>query len=209
MTDVPKKIILVGDMGVGKTSLILNYTEGACDENVAATIQFDFKPKQITVGKKTHTLHIWDTAGQERFGTITSSTYRKARGVAYVYDVTREETFNNLKMWMEEVTRKYNEVQTTNTVIVGNKSDLPAKVPLDVVQKFASDHKATFIQTSAKTGEGIENIFITLAKGFDAEKSGGSSTDVGPTRLRTQTSNSTNSSQSSGVVKKKKACHIL
>jgi GTPase SAR1 family protein len=58
MTDVPKKIILVGDVGVGKTSLILNYTEGACDPNTLTTVSFDFKPKQITVGKKTHTLHI-------------------------------------------------------------------------------------------------------------------------------------------------------
>jgi len=203
MTEVPKKIILVGDVGVGKTSIILNYTEGSCDENTIATVQFDFKPKPITVGKKTHTLHIWDTAGQERFGTITSSIYRKAKGVAYVYDVSREETFTNLKMWMEEVTRKYNEVQTTNTVIVGNKCDLPAKVPLDVVQKFAADNKAVFIQVSAKTGEGIEAIFSTLAKGFENDK-GGSSTEVGPTRLRRDTT------PTNTVVKKKKGiCDIL
>lgn len=187
-TEAPKKIILVGDVGVGKTSIILNYTTGECDPATLTTVSFDFKPKPVTVGKKTHTLHIWDTAGQERFGTITSSIYRKAKGVAYVYDVSREETFTNLKMWMEEVTRKYNEVQTTNTVIVGNKCDLPAKVPLDVVQKFANDHKATFIQTSSVTGENIDSIFVTLAKGFDAEKSSGSSTDVGPTRLRSNTS---------------------
>jgi len=185
-TDIPKKIILVGDVGVGKTSLILNYAEGVCDPATLTTVSFDFKPKEITVGKKTHTLHIWDTAGQERFGTITSSIYRKAKGVAYVYDVSREETFTNLKMWMEEVTRKYNEVQTTNTVIVGNKCDLPAKVPLDVVQKFATDHKATLIMTSAKTGENIEAIFSTLAKGFETEK-GGSSTEQGPTRIRGDT----------------------
>jgi len=189
-SDIPKKIILVGDVGVGKTSLILNYADGLCDPATLSTVSFDFKPKQITVGKKTHTLHIWDTAGQERFGTITSSIYRKAKGVAYVYDVSREETFTNLKMWMEEVTRKYNEVQTTNTVIVGNKCDLPAKVPLDVVQKFAADHKATFIQTSAKTGENIEAIFTTLAKGFETEK-GGSSTEVGPTRIRGDTASPT------------------
>jgi len=207
MTDAPKKIILVGDVGVGKTSLILNYVEGQCDENTVSTVQFDFKPKQLTVGKKTHTLHIWDTAGQERFGTITSSIYRKAKGVAYVYDVSREDTFANLKMWMEEVTRKYNEVQTTNTVIIGNKCDLPAKVPMEVVQKFAADHKATFIQTSAKTGEGIENIFVTLAKGFESEKSGSSTEVSGVTRLRAPT---TQPSQNGLVQRKKKSpCNIL
>jgi Ras-related protein Rab-18 len=146
----------------------------------------------------------WDTAGQERFGTITSSIYRKAKGVAYVYDVSREETFGNLKMWMEEVTRKYNEVQTTNTVIIGNKCDLPAKVPLEVVQKFAADHKATFIQTSAKTGENIEAIFTTLAKGF--EEKGGSSTDVGPTRLRGETASP---SVIRDTKKKKSVCSLL
>lgn len=198
--DIPKKIILVGDVGVGKTSLILRYTDGNVDENTVSTIQFDFKAKTVTVGKKTHTLHLWDTAGQERFGTITSSVYRKAKGVAYVYDVTREETFSNLKQWMQEVTQKYNEVQTTNIIIVGNKCDLPAKVPLDVVQKFADDNNAVFFQTSAKTGENIESIFLTLAQGLDVDRNAANAEPPGPQRLRSNTSM---------VIKKRRTCDIL
>jgi len=202
-TEVPKKIILVGDVGVGKTSLILRYTEGTWEENTSATTSFDFKTKPVTVGKKTHTLHIWDTAGQERFGTITTSIYRKAKGVAYVYDVSREETFANLKQWMEEVNRKYNEVQTTNVVIVANKTDLPSKVPLDVAQKFAETNKAIFIQVSAKTGENIDNIFTTLAKGLDVDAGGSSGGgEGGPQRLRASTSKG-------DVNKRKKSCVIL
>jgi len=204
-TEVPKKIILVGDVGVGKTSLILRYTEGTYDENTSATTSFDFKTKSVTIGKKTHTLHLWDTAGQERFGTITTSIYRKAKGVAYVYDASREDTFANLKQWIEEVNRKYNEVQTTNVVIIANKTDLPSKVPVDVAQKFADANKAIFIQVSAKTGENIDSIFTTLAKGLDAEQGAASSaTTDGPQRLRASTSK--------GDVKggaKKKTCVIL
>jgi len=198
MAEIPKKLILVGDVGVGKTSLILRYTDGIVDDSTVATIQFDFKTKTVTVGKKTHTLHIWDTAGQERFGTITSSVYRKAKGVAYVYDATREETFANLKQWMQEVQQKYNEVQTTNIIIVGNKSDLPPKVPVEVVQKFAEDNNAIFIQSSAKSGENVENIFLTLAKGLDAEK-GPNGQEPGPQRLRS----------TSTIIKKRKTCDIL
>lgn len=205
--DYPKKIILVGDVGVGKTSLILRYCENTFEENTIGIPPFESKTKQITVGKKTHTLHIWDTAGQERFGTITASIYRKAKGVAYVYDSSREETFTNLKQWIEEVNRKYNEVQTTNVVIIANKTDLPNKVPVDVAQKFAETNKAIFIQVSAKTGDNIETIFTTLAKGFDADQASGgggsSANEGGPQRIRASTSK--------GDVKggKKRTCVIL
>lgn len=204
--DYPKKIILVGDVGVGKTSLIMRYCENTFEENTQGIPPFEHKAKTITVGKKTHTLHIWDTAGQERFGTITASIYRKAKGVAYVYDANRDETFQNLKQWIEEVNRKYNEVQTTNVIIIANKTDLPNQVPVDVAQKFAEANKAIFIQVSAKTGDNIENIFTTLAKGFDTEGGGAaaaSSGNEGPQRIRASTSK--------GDVRggKKRTCIIL
>lgn len=206
--DYPKKIILVGDVGVGKTSIILRYCENTFQENTTSIPSFEHKEKQVTVGKKTHTLHIWDTAGQERFGTITASIYRKAKGVAYVYDANREETFQNLKQWIEEVNRKYNDVQTTNVVIIANKTDLPPQVPVDVAQKFAETNKAIFIQVSAKTGDNIETIFTTLTKGLDTEAGGGgggggSSANEGPQRIRASTSK--------GDVRggKKRTCVIL
>jgi len=205
MADVPKKIILVGDVSVGKTSLILRTTDNVFEENTTATAAFDFKLKSVTIGKKTHSLQLCDTAGQERFGTITSSVYRKAKGVAYVYDVSREETFGNLKQWMEEVNRKYNEVNTTNVVIVANKTDQPAKVPLDVAQKFADDNKAIFIQACAKTGQGVEEIFTTLAKGLDSLDKGGGSNESGPQRIRASTSKS-DVSKNGG---KRRTCVIL
>lgn len=164
-------------MNVGKTSLILRYTENTFGSGSVE----DFKPKSVTVGKKTHLIHVWDTAGQELFGTITSSVYRKAKGIAYIYDVTREETFRNLKQWMDEVNRNYNEVQTNNFVIVANKSDLPAQVSTEEGQKFADQYKVPFIQASAKSGAGVEAIFTTLVKGLDTEKQ---KEEEGPQRLR-------------------------
>jgi len=207
MGEIPKKIILVGDVGVGKTSLILRFVENTYDENTISTISFDHKQKSVTVQKKTLTLHLWDTAGQERFGNITSSVYRKAKGVAYVYDVTREESFENLKQWMEEVNRNYNEVDTSNVVIVGNKCDLPAKVPLEVAEKFATEQKAVFLQVSAKTGDNVESIFTTLAQGLDGGDKGaasGMNSSGGLPRMRKATS-----ANNSLNVKKKGSCVLL
>jgi len=185
----PKKMIMVGDMHVGKTSLILRYTENTFGSGSVE----DFKPKTVTVGKKTHLLHVWDTAGQELFGTITSSVYRKAKGIAYIYDVTREETFRNLKQWMDEVNRNYNEVQTNNFVIVANKCDLPAQVSPEEGQKFADQYKVPFIQASAKSGNGVEAIFTTLVKGLDTVKE-----DDGPQRLRGSSGTPNNKQKKTG-----------
>lgn len=97
------KLLLVGDTHVGKSSLLLRFTDGSFDSDVQATIGVDFKVKMMRVSGKVVKATIWDTAGQERFRTLTSSYYRGAHGVVLVYDVTRPETFKRLPTWLSEV----------------------------------------------------------------------------------------------------------
>ena len=97
------KVLLIGDAGVGKSSLLLRYTEDKFDEALGSTIGVDFKVKTVEADGKRVKLTLWDTAGQERFRTLTSSYYRGAQGVVLVYDVTRRATFDDLQRWLEEV----------------------------------------------------------------------------------------------------------
>ena len=90
------KLLLIGDTGVGKSSILLRFTDGTFDENQQSTIGVDFKTKHMEVAGKKIKLTIWDTAGQERFRTLTSSYYRGAQGIALVYDVSRRDTFEAL-----------------------------------------------------------------------------------------------------------------
>ncbi|OAY64859.1 Ras-related protein RABC2a, partial [Ananas comosus] len=120
--DYSFKILLIGDSGVGKSSLLVTFISNQL-EDLSPTIGVDFKVKFLTIGGKKLKLTIWDTAGQERFRTVTSSYYRGAQGILLVYDVTRRETFTNLAdVWAKEV-----ELYSTNRdcikILIGNKVD--------------------------------------------------------------------------------------
>ena len=97
------KLLLVGDAGVGKSSILLRFTQDSFDEYLQSTIGIDFKAKTVVVDGKKVKATIWDTAGQERFRTLTGSYYRGSQGVILVYDISRAETFQNLTQWLEEV----------------------------------------------------------------------------------------------------------
>ncbi|KAK0585493.1 hypothetical protein LWI29_029417 [Acer saccharum] len=162
--DLSFKITLIGDSGVGKSSLLVNFISSSVDDP-ATTIGVDFKIKQLTVGGKRLKLTIWDTAGQERFRTMTNSYYRGAHGIILVYDVTRRETFTNLSdVWAKEV-----EIYSTNQdcvkMYVGNKVDRESEraVSREEGIALAKEHGCMFLECSAKTGENVEQIFEQLA----------------------------------------------
>merc|ERR1712159_656276 len=94
------KLLLIGDSGVGKSCLLFRFADDTYQESYISTIGVDFKIRTVELEGKTIKLQIWDTAGQERFRTITSSYYRGAHGIIVVYDVTDQESFNNVKTWL-------------------------------------------------------------------------------------------------------------
>jgi Ras-related protein Rab-1A len=158
------KILMVGDSGVGKSSLLLRFTDDTFTDNFISTIGVDFKIRTVSLDGKVIKMQIWDTAGQERFRTITSSYYRGAHGVILVYDVTDQVSFNNARQWLTEIER----YACGNVVklLVGNKSDLASKrvVSTGTGKEFADQFQLPFIEASAKDGSNVKQAFMTLVK---------------------------------------------
>ncbi|XP_015278659.1 PREDICTED: ras-related protein Rab-18-B-like [Gekko japonicus] len=153
------KLLLVGDSAVGKSSLLLRFTEDQFEPCLDPTIGVDFKVKKMVVGDLPLQLAIWDTAGQERFRTLTPSYYRGAQGVILVYDVTRRETFVGLESWLREL-EMYTTKQNVVKMLVGNKIDKPDReVDRKEGLQFARTHSMLFIEASAKMKEGVQGAF--------------------------------------------------
>ncbi|RVE65193.1 hypothetical protein OJAV_G00134130 [Oryzias javanicus] len=157
------KLLLIGDSGVGKSCLLLRFADDTYTESYISTIGVDFKIRTIDMDGKTVKLQIWDTAGQERFRTITSSYYRGAHGIIIVYDVTEQESFNNVRQWLDEIDRYA--CENVSRLLVGNKSDLVGKKVVDAAtaQDLASSLKIPFLETSAKSSDNVEKAFLTMA----------------------------------------------
>ncbi|XP_057655020.1 ras-related protein Rab-2A isoform X1 [Diorhabda carinulata] len=158
------KYIIIGDTGVGKSCLLLQFTDKRFQPVHDLTIGVEFGARMITIDSKQIKLQIWDTAGQEAFRSITRSYYRGAAGALLVYDITRRETFNHLTTWLDDARQHSN----SNMVImlIGNKSDLESRreVMKEEGEAFAREHGLVFMETSAKTAANVEEAFINTAK---------------------------------------------
>jgi len=157
------KLLLIGDSGVGKSCLLLRLADDTYTESYISTIGVDFKIRTIELDDKTIKLQIWDTAGQERFRTITSSYYRGAHGIIVAYDCTDQESFNNVKQWLEEIERYA--CENVNKLLVGNKCDLTTKKVVDhtTAMEYAKQLGIPFLETSAKNATNVEQAFMTMA----------------------------------------------
>jgi len=158
------KILIIGESGVGKSSLLLRFTDDTFDPEQPSTIGVDFKVKTLSVDGNRAKLAIWDTAGQERFRTLTPSYYRGAQGVILVFDVSNRNSFTKLETWL-------NELDTFSTkhdiikMVVGNKIDMPNRdVTREEGLKFARKHHTLYIEASAKTREGVQCSFEELVE---------------------------------------------
>ncbi|KAJ2931395.1 hypothetical protein H1R20_g5681, partial [Candolleomyces eurysporus] len=191
------KLLLIGDSGVGKSCLLLRFADDTYTESYISTIGVDFKIRTIELEGKTVKLQIWDTAGQERFRTITSSYYRGAHGIIVVYDVTDNDTFTNVKQWLQEIDRYASE--GVNKLLVGNKSDLTGKkvVEYSVAKEFADQLNIPFLETSAKNATNVEQAFLTMAKQIK-DRMGSTSTQAGPGKSSTVTPGQTVQQQQGG-----------
>ena len=152
------KLLLMGDSQVGKTSLLLNYTEHIFPEEPIATIGVEYKDKYIIKDNYNIRLQIWDTAGQERFRSITKSIYRNANGVLFVYDITNKESFANIKNWIKDLQNVGNDIKG---IIVGNKIDLDPERIIDKkdLEEMANKYQMPFIETSAKQNTFVNDAF--------------------------------------------------
>jgi len=156
------KFIIIGDTGVGKSCLLLQFTDKRFQSVHDLTIGVEFGARLVNIqaSKTPIKLQIWDTAGQESFRSITRSYYRGACGALLVYDVTRRDTFVNVKRWLDEA--RCNSNPEMCITLVGNKSDLDSKHVISTAEgeDFARQHGLSFVETSAKTAEFVEKAFI-------------------------------------------------
>jgi len=154
----------VGDTAVGKSCLLLQFTDKRFQPVHDLTIGVEFGSRTITIDGKQVKLQIWDTAGQEKFRSITRSYYRGTSGALLAYDITRRETFDHLVEWLEDC-RKYSNPNIV-IMLIGNKSDLEEKraVSKEEGERFAKEHGLYFLETSAKTDSNVDEAFMATAK---------------------------------------------
>lgn len=158
------KYIIIGDTGVGKSCLLLQFTDKRFRVDHDLTIGVEFGARSVDIDGKSIKLQIWDTAGQESFRSITRSYYRGAAGALLVYDVTRRETFAHLNRWIEET--RYNGNPDMSIMLVGNKIDMDGRrvVSTEEGQKFAEQNGLLFVETSAKNALNVEDAFVLTAR---------------------------------------------
>ncbi|XP_062375439.1 ras-related protein Rab-12 [Sardina pilchardus] len=161
--DYKLQIIIIGSRGVGKTSLMERFTDDTFCTACKSTVGVDFKIKTVELRGKKIRLQIWDTAGQERFNSITSAYYRGAKGIVLVYDITKQETFEDLPKWMKMIDKYASE--EAELLLVGNKLDCETDRAITRQQgeRFASRISGMrFCESSAKDNFNVDEIFHKL-----------------------------------------------
>ena len=169
--DTVYKVLLLGDSSVGKTCFLLRSCDRTFQEAHLSTIGLDYRLKTMTLeNNKNIKLQIWDTAGQDRFRALTKNYYKGANGIILIYDISTTQTFENVKVWINQIKEEAN----ANVIIylVGNKIDLPKDkrtVSEEEGQKLADEYKFLFKEASAKEGTNVNEIFQELVEKIDAE----------------------------------------
>ena len=161
------KLCVVGDGGVGKTSMVLRYTENTFKDNYIMTIGSNFSMKALTFEEHPHLnvkLQLWDLAGQKHFSFVRPPFYRGAAGIIYVFDLTRRSSFSNLPDWKSEVEKVIGE---KTSMLVGNKLDLANEGNREVAENDGESLKnelgsLSYYETSAKDGTRVESVFKEL-----------------------------------------------
>jgi Ras-related protein Rab-1A len=164
-TAISVKCVLIGNSGVGKSSILIRFADDSFTDSYISTVGVDFRIKDILLDEKKVRMNVFDTAGQERFQAITSAYYRGSDAIVIVFDVTDPESFSKVDdFWMNEV-QKYAHV-ATKVVLVGNKADCEEKrqVSRKTSQLLADAHKIPYFEVSAQRGTNIDEIFLHIAK---------------------------------------------
>lgn len=161
--NTPIKLIMLGEYGVGKSSIFTRYCNNSYFDFHLTTIGVDFKSKIVEIHGKPIKVHIWDTAGQEKFRTIVSHYYRGSDGVLLIFDLTNIISFYRLRNWIHEL-KEIMENQDYKLILIGNKSDLISnrQVNQDDIDKLVNLYSMTYYETSAKKDINIESTFIKI-----------------------------------------------
>jgi len=156
------KLIIVGDSGVGKSSLISVYCDQIYDENYISTIGIDFRKKIIKFNGYTINLQIWDTAGQEKFRAIVSSYYRNSQAVMLIFDLNNASSFHNLSKWLTLLDKQIG--NNYELLLVGNKCENTKmhQVTKESVENFCRQHKLNYIEVSAKENISVGKAFMKI-----------------------------------------------
>ena len=169
MEEILFRVIIVGDTCVGKSCLLLKFTENSFKDSHDVTLGVEFGTKSISIEGRPIKLQIWDTSGQESFRSITRSFYRRADAVILVFDSTAEHTFKNCEHWLEEI--RTNSSSDVSIYLAGNQYDLiesGAETPVisneDIMAMVSKSNLTGYLETSAKTGLNVEQLFFNVAK---------------------------------------------
>ncbi|CCW62719.1 unnamed protein product [Phytomonas sp. EM1] len=160
------KLIIVGDSGTGKSSLLHRFIKNSFPEDQTQTIGVEFGSKIVDLGDRRVKLQIWDTAGQERYKSVTRSYYRGTIGCLIVYDVTNRASYENVPNWLKDVRRL--SASNVTILLIGNKTDLiknkTCAVQYNEAALYAQQNRLLFFETSAITGDFVVEAFLNVAK---------------------------------------------
>ena len=158
------KIVIIGDINVGKTSILSRFRYGSFEPAYMPTLGIDFFTKNLFYEDKTIRLILWDTAGQERFRSLIPSYLKNADCIVIVFDLSNKNSFISLNHWLESA--KDNTIEGTIFLICGNKSDLKEKraVTNEEINQYIEKNDLLYVECSARNGEGIKELFNTIAK---------------------------------------------
>ncbi len=161
------KVVLLGDKAVGKSSLVLRYTQDKFSETHAITIGAAFVSKDVSVGGRPVRLHIWDTAGEEAYRSMTRFFYRDAAAGMVVYDLTQPDSFQHVNEWIRDFREQCPDAAV---VLVGNKCDMPERraVGADSIAAYAAAQSLATVECSAKTNERVAEAFHLVASQLDS-----------------------------------------
>ncbi|KAJ3435382.1 ras and ef-hand domain-containing protein [Anaeramoeba flamelloides] len=162
--DSTVKILIVGNQSVGKTCILIRFSDNEFTYSTVPTIGVDFKEKTHKIDNKLVRIQGWDTAGQERFRTMSNSFYRNAHAVMIVFDITNKDSFKNVPFWVENVKNYSNE--NVLICLVGNKSDLEEKrkVGKEKINECVEKFNLQYFETSSLNGKGVNEAFLYLTK---------------------------------------------
>ena len=157
--EVMFKVVLIGDMKVGKTNIVSRYIKNEFNKDSMSTIGVEFGSKELVIEGHNVKVQIWDTAGQEKYKSITNAYYKGAKGAFVVYDITNKNSFDNADNWLNNLRASAD--KKCSIILIGNKSDLEDKreVSIEQGEEKAKNNEIAFMETSALSGDNIDKAF--------------------------------------------------